>query len=130
MSSYAISSNDIARVKKRLRKRRLVGAEFRDDGDAACLRNHQCDRARAGRADAVELAMTDRRAARDRRPHAVRFGFDSMLPDAFAESDRLLDADDVERARRAEIELDARAARAFARRPEGVDLAVHRHRRL
>ncbi len=72
--------------------------------------------------------MADGRSAPDRRPYPVRLRFDVMLRDPLAERDRLLEAHDVEGSRRTEIDLEARARRALARRPKGLAFAVDRHR--
>src|SRR5258708_7502154 len=77
----------------------------------------------------MDLAFADRGATRNRRPHSVRLRVHVMPRGRLAEGDGLLDAQEVEGDGGRKVELDPRARRTLAGRPERVDVAVDRHGR-
>src|SRR6185503_12079825 len=103
---------------------RVVDPELGDGGRAARRGDHQRDAIGADEARPMELPLAHGGAGGDRRPDTVRPRLDVVLGRPLAERDRLLNADEIERAQPAQIDLDPSAGLSGRGRPERVGLAV------
>ena len=72
----------------------------------------------------MQLPLADGGAGRDRHPDAVHPRFDVVLGRPLAQRDRLLKADEIERAGAPEIDLEPSAGLPGRSRPERLQSAV------
>ena len=82
----------------------VVDPQLGDGGRAARLRNHQRDAIGADEAGPMKFPLADGGAGGDRRPDAAGPRLDVVLGRPLAERDGLLNADEIERTKPAQID--------------------------